>query len=473
MTALERIKQIGEQWFLTEPLLFAVYCSHEFCENDSLDVAVRTGNRMVEYAPHILDKVSDADLLEYLKVEMFRILLKHPYQRQPPFAVKALLTQASNITIADVYDVAPVIKKHMSGTELELPQGLCFEEYYNLLLQQTSSNSSNDNKSDSDNKSDNADDEGSGGGDSGQQGGEGGNASDGSSDGDSNGSGTDSNAGDNDGNGGGSQGDSGSGMSRGNDGNSHGGTGSGGGSQGNGGGSQGEQEQRDSQTSELWDDDEEACCDINGFIEKAEASNTWGTIPGTLKGLIKASLMVDLDYRKMLSLFKTSVLSSRRRLTRMRPNRRFGFDAMGSRYELSTNLLIAVDVSGSVTDKSLEFFFSVINRLFKYGIEKLDVLQFDAAIQGNIEPLKKARRTVKILGRGGTCFQPAADYYCEHPEYDGLIYFSDGYAPSPIYNTKRPIDVLWVLCSKSAYEANGSRLKELNRNRVTYIPRSE
>ena len=466
MTALERIKQIGERWFLTEPLLFAVYCSHEFCENDSLDVAVRTGNRMVEYAPHILDKVSDADLLEYLKVEMFRILLKHPYQRQPPFAVKALLTQASNITIADVYDVAPVVKKHMSGTELELPQGLCFEEYYNLLLQQTSSNSSNDNKSDSDNKSDNVDDEGSGGGDSGQQGGEGGNASDGSSDGDSNGSGTDSNAGDNDGNGGGSQGDSGSGMSRGNDGNSHGGTGS-------GGGSQGEQEQRDSQTSELWDDDEEACCDINGFIEKAEASNTWGTIPGTLKGLIKASLKVDLDYRKMLSLFKTSVLSSRRRLTRMRPNRRFGFDAMGSRYELSTNLLIAVDVSGSVTDKSLEFFFSVINRLFKYGIEKLDVLQFDAAIQGNIEPLRKARRTVKILGRGGTCFQPAADYYCEHPEYDGLIYFSDGYAPSPIYNTKRPIDVLWVLCSKSAYEANGSRLKELNRNRVTYIPRSE
>ena len=466
MTALERIKQIGERWFLTEPLLFAVYCSHEFCENDSLDVAVRTGNRMVEYAPHILDKVSDADLLEYLKVEMFRILLKHPYQRQPPFAVKALLTQASNITIDDVYDVAPVVKKHMSGTELELPQGLCFEEYYNLLLQQTSSNSSNDNKSDSDNKSDNADDEGSGGGDSGQQGGEGGNASDGSSDGDSNGSGTDSNAGDNDGNGGGSQGDSGSGMSRGNDGNSHGGTGS-------GGGSQGEQEQRDSQTSELWDDDEEACCDINGFIEKAEASNTWGTIPGTLKGLIKASLKVDLDYRKMLSLFKTSVLSSRRRLTRMRPNRRFGFDAMGSRYELSTNLLIAVDVSGSVTDKSLEFFFSVINRLFKYGIEKLDVLQFDAAIQGNIEPLRKARRTVKILGRGGTCFQPAADYYCEHPEYDGLIYFSDGYAPSPVYNTKRPIDVLWVLCSKSAYEANGSRLKELNRNRVTYIPRSE
>ncbi len=447
MTALERIKQIGERWFLTEPLLFAVYCSHEFCENDSLDVAVRTGNRKVEYSPHILARISDVDLLEYLKVEMFRILLKHPYQRQPPFAEKALLTQASNITIADVYAVAPAVKKQMSGTELKLRRGLCFEEYYNLLRQQASPDSGNGNKSDVVQKTDDA------GGDSGQDGGEGGSQGDsGSADGQSgSGDGNGSNAG-----------ESGSGKSRGK-----------GGPQGKGGSSRGEQQQRDSQTSELWDDDEEACCDINSFIEMAEAGNTWGTIPGELVGLIKASLKVDLDYRKMLSLFKTSVLSSKRRLTRMRPNRRSGFDAMGSRYELSTNLLIAVDVSGSVTDKSLEFFFSVINRLFKYGIEKLDVLQFDAKIQGDVEPLKKARRTVKVLGRGGTCFQPAADYYCEHPEYDGLIYFSDGYAPSPVYNTKRPIDVLWVLCSKSAYEENGARLKELNRNRVTYIPRSE
>ena len=438
MTALERIKQIGERWFLTEPLLFAVYCSHEFCENDSLDVAVRTGNRKVEYAPHILDKVSNADLLEYLKVEMFRILLKHPYQRQPPFAIKALLTQASNITIADVYDIAPVVKERMSGTELELPRGLCFEEYYNLLLQKIPPSSGKGQNPE--NGCGTSGESGRQGAEGGSQGGEGDGASD--SDGSADGSGSDS-------------------------------QGNGAGLGGNGGGAQSEQEQQDSQTSELWDDDEEACCDINGFIEKAVAGNTWGTIPGTLKGLIKASLKVDLDYRKMLSLFKTSVLSSRRRLTRMRPNRRSGFDAMGSRYELSTNLLIAVDVSGSVTDKSLEFFFSVINRLFKYGIEKLDVLQFDATIQGNIEPLKKAQRTVKILGRGGTCFQPAADYYCEHPEYDGLIYFSDGYAPPPVYNTKRPIDVLWVLCSKSAYEANGNALKELKRNRVTYIPRSE
>ena len=438
MSALDRIKKIGERWFLTEPLLFAVYCSHEFVENNSIDVPMRTGNMKVEFAPKILDKIADDVLVEYLKIEMFRILLKHPYQRQPPFAAKALLTMASNITITDVYEVPPAVKKQMSGTGLNLPSGLCFEEYYNLLLQNTTPNSGKSG-GESQQSDDKSGQEGNGSSDSdnaGQGGENGGSSGDGSQSGDCNGS----------------QGDSNGNISS---------------------GAANSQEQRDSQVSELWEENEEACCNINEFIEVATASNNWGSVAGKLQGLIKASLKVDMDYRKMLSLFKTSVISSRRRLTRMRPNRRFGFDAMGSRYELSTNLLIAVDVSGSVTDRSLQFFFSVINRLFKYGVEKLDVLQFDAQIQGDIEPLKKARKTVKIMGRGGTSFQPAADYYCDHPEYDGLIYFTDGYAPPPVFNTKRPIDVLWVICSRQCYAENSTWIRKIKRNRVTFIPRSE
>ncbi len=419
MSVIERIRKIGERWFLTEPLLFAVFCSHEFRENDLLTVPMRTGNRKVEFAPEILESVSDAVLSEFLKVEMFRILLKHPYQRQPPFAVKSLLTRASNVTIADVYEVSRNVKAQMNGAELGLPSGLCFEEYYTLLKEMSVPMGGALGEHDSYSE-----------GDAGE----------------------------------GCVGELGECATDGN------------GGENNGGGSRdaqikfNAQDVRDSLISELWDEDEETCCDINGFIEVAEAGNKWGSISGKLQGVIKASQKVDMDYRKMLSLFKTSVISSKRRLTRMRPNRRFGFDAMGSRYELSTNLLIAVDVSGSVTDRSLSFFFSVINRLFKYSIEKMDVLQFDAKIQGEPKPLKKVRKTVKVMGRGGTSFQPVADYYCAHPEYDGLIYFTDGYAPPPKFNTKRPIDVLWVLCGKSAYDANSEWIKELKRNRVTYIP---
>lgn len=420
MNALERIKKIGERWFLREPLLFAVYCSHEFEENNAIDVPMRTGKMKVEFASKILDKIANDMLVEYMKIEMFRILLKHPYQRQPSFATKTLLTMASNITIADVYDISREVKKQMDGVEMQFPAGLCFEEYYNLLLQNASSNSGTSrdeslqfcNKSErffkskiagqDRGKSEQQDDESLQGSDRIDL-----------------------------------------------------------------------QEQRNSQISELWEENEEACCNINEFIEVAIENNDWGAVTGKLQGLIKANLKVDMDYRKMLSLFKTSVISSRRRLTRMRPNRRFGFNAMGSRHELSTNLLIAIDVSGAVSDKSLQFFFSVINRLFKYGVEKLDVLQFDTKIQGEIKPLKKARKTIKIMGRGGTSFQPVADYYCKHPEYDGLIYFTDGYAPPPVFNTKRPIDVLWVICCRKCYAENAAWIRKIKRNRVTFIPRSE
>ncbi len=377
MTAIERIKKISEEWFLTEPLLFVAYCSHELCENSEISVPMRTGNRKIEISPQILDKTSDEMLEEYLKIEIFRILLKHPYQRQPPFAQKALLAMASNVTIADVYEVPKVIKDQMDGTEILVPKGLCFEEYYSLLkeipLSKTNGTIPNLN----------------------------------------------------------------------------------------------------AQIAELWEEDDESCCVINDLIEVALANNTWGSIPGQMQSLIKASLKVDMDYRKMLSTFKTSVISSKRYLTRMRPNRRFGFDAMGSRYKLTANLLIAIDVSGSVTDRSISFFLSVLNWFFKYGVEKIDVLQFDANIQGDIKPFKKARKTIEVVGRGGTSFQPAADYYCAHPEYDGLIFFTDGYAKPPVYKTKRPIDVLWVLCSKNAYKDNCRWIRKLKRNRVTYIPRNE
>ena len=208
MTVLDRIRKIGERWFLTEPLLFAVYCSHEFCENDLLEVAMRTGNRKVEFAPKILENVPDAMLTEFLKVEMFRILLKHPYQRQPPFAEKSLLTRASNITIADVYEVPQPVKRQMSGTELKMPKGLCFEEYYNLLKQVAMPSGGAGDKSD-------------------------GMPIDGSN----------------------AAGESTQNSEGGKD------------SSGKGGAGQA-QEKRDAQISELWDEDEEACCDINGFTCK-------------------------------------------------------------------------------------------------------------------------------------------------------------------------------------------------------------
>ena len=91
-TGEERIKKIAEDWFLREPLLFSVLCTHKTVTNDSLHIPFRTGKQRIEFSEPLLKKLSDRDLEEYLRIEIFRILLKHPYQRQPLFAIPAVLT---------------------------------------------------------------------------------------------------------------------------------------------------------------------------------------------------------------------------------------------------------------------------------------------------------------------------------------------------------------------------------------------
>ena len=146
----------------------------------------------------------------------------------------------------------------------------------------------------------------------------------------------------------------------------------------------------------------------------------------------------------------------------MRPNRRSGFQYMGCIRQLRTNYLVAVDVSGSITDEDLQYFFSTINRFFKYGVEKIDAVTFDTKL-GEPVTLSKARKEFKIGGRGGTCFQPVIDYMADHPEYDGLIIFTDGYAPKPIVPAKLKGRLLWILRGEKEYNNHRIWMKESGR----------
>ncbi|MCR4821212.1 MAG: VWA-like domain-containing protein [Elusimicrobiales bacterium] len=414
MNVKERIQKIAEKWFLLEPLLFSVLCTHEITpSNGKLVVPFRTGRKRVEYCEERAAALGNEHLEEYLKIEMFRILLKHPYQRQPPSPDRAVLTFASNATINDVYKNT----LYLPGPDdiKHLPANLCFEEYYarikdileNRQTEKKNSNSGNDyeyvlgrkEKPGRECCTEKANQAAAGGNDIGSA-----------------------------------------------------------------------DEAGAEQISSLWEEDEEIQAEINTLIEIAEETDSWGTLSGSFRAVIEASMKINMDYRKMLRGFRTSVLSGKRRLTRMRPSRRFGFMQLGSRRESSANLIVAVDVSGSVSDNSLQKFFSVINRFFKYGIHKLDIIQFDSQITGKPLSIDKARTEVKILGRGGTNFQPVADYYCTHPEYDGLICFTDGHAPKPVFNTKRLIDVLWVMCGKRQYDEYRNEIRQIKRNRITYIP---
>ena len=131
MSALERIQQEVEQWFLTEPLFFTVYCSHRLTINPNMLCALRSGQGRIEYNPELIAPMTDHQLRALLSVELIRILLKHPYSRQPLGCPGLVLKMASDMVIAPAYNLS------WAGLTLpedfDLPAGQHFEWYANRL----------------------------------------------------------------------------------------------------------------------------------------------------------------------------------------------------------------------------------------------------------------------------------------------------------------------------------------------------
>jgi len=210
--------------------------------------------------------------------------------------------------------------------------------------------------------------------------------------------------------------------------------------------------------SELWEEDDVTSRLINGAIENCR---NWGSLPYYFAERLKASTRATINWHNVFSGFRASLLSSQRKLTRMRPNRRLEFEAMGSTRRFDTRLLVAVDTSGSVSSQSLSYFYGVINRAFRYGFEQIDVIQFDCDVN-NITTLRKKMDEVTVKGRGGTNFQNPVDYAVKHA-YDGLIILTDGYAPAPQLPDHCRTKLLWVCESQSSYNKNHEWMEKTGR----------
>lgn len=124
------LKKITESWFLTEPLFFSVFCTHNLCQNIQQTVPFRSGSAgeggmRIEYNPEILRFLPASKVEELFESEVIRILLKHPYARKPePFDwERAILS--SNICILQ--------DSSFDLDSLSLPPDLSYEQYYLLL----------------------------------------------------------------------------------------------------------------------------------------------------------------------------------------------------------------------------------------------------------------------------------------------------------------------------------------------------
>ena len=427
MIARERIQQEAERWFLTEPLFFTVYCTHRLKMNAKMQCAFRSGQGRIEYNPDIIDGLKNAILSAMLRVEMIRILLQHPYARQPLGCKPEMLHKASDMVISPAYHLGQIDLTRPE--EYGLPTGQHYEWYAKRLCEMgvhrdgdkpsegnscTNGQKGEDIAATSVEQSDQSQDFQS--------------VSQGQCQGKSQEHGQVQ-----------QESEESTPLASG---------------RGDGG---------EASYTALWEEDPFQSRQITDIVQ---STMQWGSIPGNMVELIKKAAEGKIDYRNVLRMFRSSILSQRRRLTRMRPSRRFGFEQMGSRYEFITRLLIAIDTSGSVGSEELARYFRVITTFFKYGVQEIDVLMFDQALQGKplkLDEAKKNKTQFEVKGRGGTCFQVPIDYVKEHPGYDGLIIITDGYAPTPDVPPHLKAKLLWVIDNEDSYNHNFKSLRKTGR----------
>ena len=97
----DRITTILEHWFLQEPALFQILCTHELVPNERMACPIRSGRRRIEYNPDFLREMTDEGLEEALRTEAIRILLKHPYERKPEGCSQTAIALGSNVVVGD------------------------------------------------------------------------------------------------------------------------------------------------------------------------------------------------------------------------------------------------------------------------------------------------------------------------------------------------------------------------------------
>lgn len=385
-------------WFYTNPIFFKLFCLQKLVENTELPISFRVGKGLIEYNPNMIKDKSREKVRNELALELKRIILRHPFRR--PKNDKAFDKEVW-------YEASTMTITQKNVNLLGLKKNRDIEYYYEMLREKKSDEIGEQNLNKKNEKSDN---------------------------------------------------------------------------------SQSKIEKQDSQegknsnevggtdninscdsniatiASELWScDDLQEGNKIDYFME--ENSNLAGTLPKDIEKQL--SLMAVRKSRipscvKLLKYFKALRENNNYILTRMRPNRRFGYAQMGKiRRATPGKILAGLDVSGSISESQIIQFYTALEDVFDRSIKHIEIFQFDMKLKTEKPIPFKKRSQINIRGRGGTSFQPIFDYIIKNQkQYDGLIIFTDGFAQEPQIHSKLYTKVLWVLPNNNCYCSNQKMLSK-------------
>ncbi len=202
-------------------------------------------------------------------------------------------------------------------------------------------------------------------------------------------------------------------------------------------------ENRNIGSHELWGKGEQGSASrvLGRIMSDARSKSTgYGLLPAEIRRSVEMQLQPSkISWKQVLKVFNASCGRTVLRTTRRKESRRFEGNP-GRRIKRLRKVIVAIDTSGSIDEKLLGEFWSEILGIYRSGTA-VTILECDARIHNEYD-LKKTGQIPSFKGGGGTSFDPVIKWANKSPGFNGLIYFTDGYAPEPI---RCRLPILWCI----------------------------
>jgi len=190
-------------------------------------------------------------------------------------------------------------------------------------------------------------------------------------------------------------------------------------------------------------------------IQATKAAKAVGKLPGSIERLIDQLVNVTTPWHDILERYMSSKIKDG--YSWQRPNRRFiarNIYIPGTDYTPKMGeLVIAVDMSGSIGQDEINMFNGHINRILETcNPELVTVLYFDTAI-ADVEEFTADDMPISIQakGGGGTSFKPVFDWIdLRDREPECVVFLTDGYGDQSTFSSSH--DTVWLTTGTTDFE---------------------
>lgn len=210
---------------------------------------------------------------------------------------------------------------------------------------------------------------------------------------------------------------------------------------------------------DLWEDssdiDEKT---LREFTAKSIHNSQKGTIPDFLESMIsslknnQAELPWNLYLKRLMGTIESNQKKTITRRNRRQPHR---LDLRGQLRSHKANIVIALDISGSISDEEFNQAIKEVLSIVKNYSHEITIIECDNEIKRvyKVKSIKDIKNRINI--RGGTKFTPVFEY-ANHNKVNLLVYFTDGKGEDQLLSPPRGYKTLWVISGRG----DGLSLKE-------------